>query len=206
MWTWPMSTPGSIGSGAIQHLVDEAVGLGVVLTAHVAYRPAVEASQRLRHLSVQFAHRRVLDLVFPFDLLDDQLGVANELDLIGAQRSRPLDSQQQRFVLGDVVGRPPDSLAMLLEYTSVGVLNDRGYRRRPGITASAAVDVDDDLHRRLNQKARRTDWRPASPKRSCPPFPTLAFQWRAERSSCSMSSPLAISKTLRRSSSRSTPH
>ena len=47
-----MSTPGSIGAldlrhQAVQLLVDEAVGLGVVLAAHVADRPGVEVRSAL---------------------------------------------------------------------------------------------------------------------------------------------------------------
>src|SRR5204863_2821620 len=109
-WTWPMSTPGSIGlsfgrSSAIERPVDEAVRLGVLGAPHMADRPAVEGAQRLLHPGVQLAHAGVLDLVLALDLLDDQLGVADQLQLAGAERRRALDPEQQRAVLGDVVGR-----------------------------------------------------------------------------------------------------
>src|SRR5262245_12885319 len=135
-WTWPMSTPGSIGS-AIERLVDEPVRLGVALAADVADRPALERRQRPRHLAVELAQRRVLDLVFALDLAHDQLRVADQLDLAGAERLRALDPEQQRPVLGDVVGGGPDPLSDLLQHPAVGVLDDDPDRGRAGVAPGA---------------------------------------------------------------------
>ncbi len=101
--------------------------------------------QRRLHLAVELPHCRVLDLVPPFDLADDQLRVADQLQLAGAVRRGQLDAQQQRPVLGDVVGRAADPLAALLEHLATGVADDGADRRRPGIAPGAAVDVDDQL-------------------------------------------------------------
>ncbi len=136
-----MSTPGSIGSRPISHsdhsgqaverLVDEAVGLGVLLAADVTDRPGLERPQGPLHLGVQLAQGRVLDLVLALHLAHDQLGVADQLQLGRSERRRPLDAEQQRPVLGDVVGRRADPLAALLEHLAVGVWHD-GCRSRPG--------------------------------------------------------------------------
>src|SRR6478672_6772464 len=121
-WTWPMSTPGSIGSrapSAIERLVDQTVGLRVLLAADVSDRPGVELHQGPPHLAVQLSQGRVLDLVLALHLLDDQLRVADQLDLAGIERARALDAEQQRPVLGDVVGRVADRLAPLLQHRAV---------------------------------------------------------------------------------------
>src|ERR1700760_3405211 len=108
-WTWPMSTPGSTGPlpsvAAIERLVDEAIRLGVQLAADVADRPALEIGKRPLHLRVQLLHRRVLDLVSTLDLAHDQLRVADQLELRGAELGRPGYAKQKGPVLGDVVGR-----------------------------------------------------------------------------------------------------
>src|SRR5689334_17041867 len=106
-WTWPMSTPGSIASG-IEHPVHQPVGLGVLLAANMADRPALEAAQRLLHLRIQLAHPGVFDFVLALHLLDDELRVADQLQLARSERAGTLDPEQQRPVLGDVVGRPSD--------------------------------------------------------------------------------------------------
>src|ERR1044072_5981655 len=111
-WAGPMSPPGSIGprrSTAIEDLVDEPIGLRVLLAADVTDRPAPELLQRPPHLGVQFAHRRVLDLVLAADLAHDQLRVADQLHLVGAELRRPPDPAQQRPVLCDGGGRRADA-------------------------------------------------------------------------------------------------
>jgi hypothetical protein len=84
-----MSTPGSIdfdassASGglarfavAVERLVDEPVGVGVLCPRNVADRPGIEIRERPLHLCVQRLDSRVFDFVLPFDLPHDQLRVA----------------------------------------------------------------------------------------------------------------------------------
>ena len=67
--------------------------------------------QRLAHPGVKGAQAGVLDLVLARDLAHDQLRVADQLDLVGAELAGALDPEQQGAVLGDVVGRLADPLA-----------------------------------------------------------------------------------------------
>src|ERR1700733_8702476 len=96
-WTWPMSTPGSIGraspaagapsapgSGIVEGLVDELVGVGVLGSLHVADRPTVEVGEHALGLGMELFHVRVFHFVAAFDLPHDQLRVADQLDLLGA--------------------------------------------------------------------------------------------------------------------------
>ena len=97
---------------------------------------------------VQRLHVGVLDLVVAVDLLGDQLGVVDDLDLGGAERPRALEPEQQAAVLGDVVRGGADALGGLVEHVAVGRGDHGGRRGRSGIAARAAVHVDDDLHGR----------------------------------------------------------
>src|SRR5688572_30064725 len=93
-WTWPMSTPGSIviaSTYSVEGLVHERIGCRVLLATDVANRPALELAQRPADLRVELAQARILDPVLPLHLLDDQLRVADELDLAGAELARQLD-------------------------------------------------------------------------------------------------------------------
>src|SRR4051794_3841834 len=152
-WTWPMSTPGSIGaapsvairqgySGLVELLVDQPVRLLVALPADVLDRPVAEILQCLQHLLVQPPQGLVLDLVLPRYLAHDQLRIADQLQPVGAERLRALDPEQQRPVLGDVVGRGADRFAALLQHLTVSVLNNDGDRRRARVSPRPAVDVD----------------------------------------------------------------
>src|SRR5215218_657614 len=195
-----MSTPGSIGSaieGTVQRLVDEAVGVRVVLAADVADRPGVEVAQRPLHRFVQLLHAGVFHFVATFDLAHDQLGVADQLEVAGAVGGGELDPAQQRPVLGDVVGRLADRLADFLDDLAA-IAQHHPDRRRPRVAAGAAVDVDRVAAHRLAAGS------PAM--RSLPSSPTTAFHCFAGLSSWSISPPLPSSKTGRSSSPRSTPH
>ena len=74
----------------VERLVDERVGVGVLRPRDRADRPALEAVERLQRRGVQRLHVGVLDLVGAVDLLGDELGVVDDLDLAGAQRARAL--------------------------------------------------------------------------------------------------------------------
>ena len=117
--------------------------MGVLLSRHVPDRPPLEAREGRPHLRVKFAQARVLHPVFPADLLDDQLRVADQLELIRAQGAGPLDAQENGPVLGDVVRCAADRLGALVEDGPVRVREHSGDRRRPRVAARTAVDVDD---------------------------------------------------------------
>ena len=125
-------------------------------------------------------------------------------------RGGQLDPEQQRPVLGDVVGRAADPLAPLLEHLAVGVADDDADRRRPGVAAGAAVDVDGQLVIATTRAQRRAGVLAARRRREPiddrPPSVAEAFHCRAAASSSAISRPLASSKTGRDSSPRSTPH
>ena len=70
-----------------------------------------------------------------------------QFEFVGAQLPRPLDSADQRLVLGDVVGRVADRLAVVLEHVALAVANDHAYRGRPGVAPGSAIHVHGQLHR-----------------------------------------------------------
>ena len=60
-------------------------------------------------------------------------------------RLGPFERRDERAILGDVVGRDADRFADLLEDSAVGRLDPDAVSRRPRISASAAVDVRDEM-------------------------------------------------------------
>jgi hypothetical protein len=130
--------------GRVERFVYEAVGLLVLLAADVFDRPLLEGAELVEDLRVQGLQVLVLDLVLLLHLADDQLRVADELDLLGLELLCQADAEQQRAVLGDVVGRGTDRLAALGEDLAGAVAGDGGDRGRTRIAPRAAVNVDRD--------------------------------------------------------------
>ena len=62
-------------AGRVERLVDEAVGLGVLLTTDVAQLDVSETGEETLHLAVEHLQRHLLDLVRALDLADDELAV-----------------------------------------------------------------------------------------------------------------------------------
>jgi hypothetical protein len=106
----------------------------------------LKSVERLQRAAVQRLQLGVLDAVLAVDLLGDQLGVVDDLDRCRADRGGALEPQQERAVLGDVVGRVADRHRGLVEHPAVGRRDDRGGGRGTRVAAGAAVHVDDDLH------------------------------------------------------------
>jgi hypothetical protein len=130
--------------GRVEGFVYEAVGLLVLLAADVFDRPLLEAADLVEDLRVQRLQVLVLDLVLLLNLADDQLRIADQLDLLGLELLGEADAEQQGPVLGDVVGRGADPFAALGEDLAFTVAGDRGDRGRAGVAPRAAVDVDRD--------------------------------------------------------------
>src|SRR3954447_5674655 len=93
----------SLSAGRVERLVDERVGGRVLRPRDAADAPAGELPERLLRGRVQRLHVRVLDLVLAVDLLGDELRVVDDLDLVGPERARPVEAEQQAAVLGHVV-------------------------------------------------------------------------------------------------------
>ena len=202
-----MSTPGSIGfaSSAIERLVDEPVGLGVLLAADVTDRPARRSGASARFTSA-WSSRRVasLTLYSPLTWRTTSSESPTSSSSVAPSAARPLDPEQQRPVLGDVVGRAADPLAALLEHAR---------RRRPGRPPRSRPGpglprAPPSTLTTILAKAQPTGSRGgAAERRTRPPSPgrarsTGAPSRRAGRSRV----PRSIWKTCRRSSPRSTPH
>src|SRR3954469_3836185 len=91
----------SVSAGGVERLVDERVGRRVLRARDAAHAPAREAPERLGGRRVQRLHVRVLDLVDAVDLLGHELGVVDDLDLVGAERAGAVEPEEQAAVLGD---------------------------------------------------------------------------------------------------------
>ncbi len=132
--------------GAVEDAVDERVGGRVLLARHRPDRPALEALERAQRLAVQRGELLVADAVLAGELLGDQLGVVDDLDLGGAERARPVEAEQQGAVLGDVVGGAAERDRRLVDDVAFGIRQHGRRRGRPGVATRAAVHVDDEAH------------------------------------------------------------
>ena len=113
----------------------------------VRTRQRAKRRERVQRRRVQRLHVRVLDLVLAVDLLGDELGVVDDLDLVGAERAargraraagrgtRRRCSSRRRAARGPRRATSPS-----------GVGDDGRRGGRPRVAARAAVDVDDELH------------------------------------------------------------
>src|SRR5215211_2455363 len=129
----------------VQDLVDKLVGALVVLARDAAHRPVLELPQGVHGLEVQRLHVLVLDLVLAADLARHELRVVDHLDLPRAELVGQLEAEEDRPVLGYVVGRLADVAAALYELVALGGGHHRAGGGRAGVAARAAVHVDDDL-------------------------------------------------------------
>jgi hypothetical protein len=87
----------------------------------------------------QLTERHVLDAVLAAHLLDHQLRVGHDLDGGKLQLDRLPQAGDQPAVLGDVVGREPDRLALGREDGAVLVLEHEAVGGRTGVAACSAV-------------------------------------------------------------------
>ena len=167
--------PAQARSLAVQRLVDERVG--VARSARAA--PGGSTSARtprsaLERLGVQRLHVRVLDLVAAVDLVGDQLGVVDDLDLgrRRAPRARSSPSSSPRYSATLLVAAPSGCAAS--SSTSPSGVGHHGRRGgRPGVAARAAVHVDDDLHAGATRAASIGGNSPGT--RGAPPVADLAL-------------------------------
>ena len=123
----------------VERLVDELVGELVVLAPDRGVGDRAELAGQAGGPQRELAQRLVLDLVLAAHLLDHQLRVGDHLELADVELDRLLEPGDQGAVLGDVVRRDADRLAVGREHRAVLGLEHVAVGRRPGIPARAAV-------------------------------------------------------------------
>ena len=111
----------------------------VVLAAHGRVADVADLPREPGRLERELAQRGVLHLVLAAHLLDEELGVGDDLELVQAEVARPLEAGDERPVLGDVVGGDADRLAVGGEHGAVVGLEHVGGGGRPRVAARAAV-------------------------------------------------------------------
>jgi hypothetical protein len=119
-------------SDAVDRLVGQRVGGGVLSPRDVDRRPAIEGAERLAGGLPQRDELRVLDPPAAGQLLDDQLGVEQHRHLAGTELARQLQRPDDGRVLGDVVRLDAE------------VVGDRGVGRRSRVGGVRSGGVDQD--------------------------------------------------------------
>jgi len=141
--------PGPAGAGALVTdadggvLAEIAEGLGVATNNVAEYTAAILGLERAAELGAA-------DVLLRSDsrLLIEQLGVRDDLDLRHGELDGLREPGDEAPVLGDVVRRDADPLAVRGENRAVLRLEDEGERRWAGVPAGAAVGEEACLHRR----------------------------------------------------------
>src|SRR3990170_1788059 len=110
--------------------VGEGIGDPVLRPRDVARAPALQAGEPLQGCPIERRELRVADPLAPRQLLDDELRIEAQLHLAGTEPFRGFKSENERHVLGHVVGRDPERLA------------DGSHRR--GALATGRVSVEQD--------------------------------------------------------------
>src|SRR5205823_13220692 len=133
-------------TGRVASLAHEPVGELALLApdGYVAHLPNLSAETR--GLERELPERLVLDPVLAGHLLHEELGVGDDLDLVDLQLGRALETGDEAAVLGDVVRRDADRLAVGGEHRAVVRLEDVAECGGPGIPSCPAVGEETGLH------------------------------------------------------------
>jgi hypothetical protein len=143
------------GVDAIDRLVRQRIGGGVLGPWHVDGRPAIEGSQCSAGGLPERDELRVLDAPAAGELFDDELRVEEHRDLARTELAGEGERADDPCVLGDVICLDPEVVgdrgvggsSGIGRVRSRGVDQDRTRGRRSGIAAGGTVGPDDEAQR-----------------------------------------------------------
>ncbi|MEA2578836.1 MAG: hypothetical protein QOD78_2424 [Chloroflexota bacterium] len=147
----------------VDRLVAERIGQRVLGPRYVRRRPAVEATQDPTGLLPQGDQLGILDPPATGQLLDDELGVQEQVDLASTQLAGEAQGPDDGGVLRDVVRLDAEELrdrrvgagSWVAGVRTRGVDERGAGRSRPGIAARGPVGSDDQAERPIAGGARR---------------------------------------------------
>ena len=125
----------------VQRAVDQLVRDLVLFARDVADLELAERRDAADRLRVERDQVRMFDLVLAPHLLDHQLGIGEELDVVGFARQGDGQRLEEAGVLGDVVGRPPDRAGESFDSATVWIQDDHAPGGGTGISSRAAVEA-----------------------------------------------------------------
>src|SRR5439155_7811458 len=105
-----------------------------------------DLAPKARRVEGEVYERRVLHLVLPAHLLDEELRVRDDLDLVDSELEGLGESGDQCPVFGNVVRRDADRLAASVEHGAVLRLEDVGGGSRTRVSARDSVRVEPRLY------------------------------------------------------------
>jgi hypothetical protein len=146
----------------IQRLIYELVGLDILLPANMPDLPALELREQTRGLSEKGSDQPALDLVLAIDLPDEQLAVAENGELGGAELRGCVEGFYQACVLGNIVGCPPQENSSGSQLFPGGIGQREAGRGRTGVASAAAVYVSDYFVRHWQAPQDEKDMRSGS--------------------------------------------
>ncbi len=147
-WPWVQARVGPEACGAlhaaVHGFVGQAVGVFVLVAQSVADLEAFEFGDAVSRFLPEGSEVGGVDLVLALDLLDHQLGVADDAEAGVVVVEGVLEAGEEAGVLGVVVGADAEELAELGEDVAVGVLNEGSEAGGAGVAAGSSVAVGAD--------------------------------------------------------------
>src|SRR5579863_5700231 len=111
----------------------------------VADRKPIQLRDQFFGAGVQVAQGGILYLIDAFDLADQQLGIADQLERLRTVLQRVFECGDQSLILGEVVGLVAEIFAERRDLFPRLILDDYAVASGAGVSASATVAVRDEV-------------------------------------------------------------
>jgi hypothetical protein len=142
----PCGYPLLATSHAFVHgFVGQPVSIPVTFAESVTDREPFQLSDQFLGAAVEILERRVFHFVDAFDLADQQLGIADQLEGLGAMPKGVFKGRDQTLIFGEIVGLVAEVLAEMCDLVSGLILDDDAVTGGAGIATGAAVAVGDEV-------------------------------------------------------------
>lgn len=128
-------------------LVGKLIGTGVAFAQDMGERDAPgEPFAEGRRFDLERSQVRGIDLIAPFHLPGHELTIGVDRHPRRAPRPRFFKAANERFVLGDIVGRLPNALTNLGNHCPIGIGQKHADPRRAGVAFGGAVNKKYKFH------------------------------------------------------------
>ncbi len=121
----------------VHSFIGQSVGIPIVFAESVADGKPFQLSDQFLGAAVEILQHRVLHFVDAFDLADQQLGIANQLQSFGAVLDGVFEGRDQALILGKIVRLVAEVFTEMGDLSSRLILDDDAIARGAGVAARA---------------------------------------------------------------------
>src|SRR5215467_12251628 len=129
------------GGNFVHGLIGQRIRFSVLFTVNVVDAERYEGPRHFLGALKERLQVGALDFVLPAHLLDQQFGVALDVQFPHAAGLREVERRDESVVFGDVVGGPADVLLQASDNFTARIADYHAVSGRPWIAARPAVDV-----------------------------------------------------------------